>query len=185
MKKVLWKDYINSNKESILIRNKIIIQNYKLAYKIACIEYKKKFYLSNKLEFDDFLSFANLGLIKAVEGFDVRKKVKFSTYAYLKIQNEIKLGVKKEMRLFCEVVEQEKLINIKSKNIDVLEKLNIEELYLRCKKLLKKEMDRKILELFWLGESRKNICIELKISSHVVDNCRNRVKKIVLKNEKD
>ena len=49
-----------------------------------------KRYLGKGVEFDDLFQLAGLGLLKAIQGFDERYGVKFSTYAVPMIAGEIK-----------------------------------------------------------------------------------------------
>ena len=65
------------------IREKIIESNLKLAVSVANL-YDNKGY---SMDLSDLISEANIGLMKAVEGFDVSKGYKFSTYATFCIKN--------------------------------------------------------------------------------------------------
>lgn len=67
----------NGNRqEKEVAKEKLILSNLRIAYVVArkyCIKYEM---------FDEYLSLANLGLIKAVENYDVDRGFEFSTYAY-------------------------------------------------------------------------------------------------------
>ena len=64
-------------------RNELVEHNLRLVAHIV-----KKYYAISG-EQDDLISIGTIGLIKAVESYDLRKKTKFSTYASRCIENEI------------------------------------------------------------------------------------------------
>ncbi len=72
------------NVDSDLIREKIIYGNIPLVKSILM----KKFY-DTGCEYDDLLQVGIIGLIKAVDTFDITKGFSFSSYAYYCITNEI------------------------------------------------------------------------------------------------
>ncbi len=53
---------------------------------------------NKSMDFLDFVQDGNIGLIKAVDSFDLSRKYKFSTYAYPKISGEIIKGYRKKSR---------------------------------------------------------------------------------------
>ncbi len=77
----LIKEAKNGNKEAF---NKIIEKNLPLVSSIS-----KKF-LNRGYEYDDIFQIGCMGLVKAVNNFDINYKVKFSTYAVPMIMGEIK-----------------------------------------------------------------------------------------------
>lgn len=66
-------------------RNKLIEDNLGLARKVANY-YSEK---NKRYEYEEFLSLAQLGIVKASKSFDESKGYKFSTLAYKSAQNEI------------------------------------------------------------------------------------------------
>lgn len=68
----LFKKYYNGD---MVAREKIINHNLKLVVSIA------KFYKYSSIELLDIIQYGNIGLMKAIEKFDVSKNIKFSTYA--------------------------------------------------------------------------------------------------------
>jgi len=80
--KLLRSDYeFKSN-----IRDKIFKSNMRLVVKIAS-RYSK--ICSDIMTFDDLISYGEIGLLQAIDRFDVNKEYKFSTYATFWIKHEI------------------------------------------------------------------------------------------------
>lgn len=73
----LWQQY-DQDRSNIEIRNRLVELHYGLVHHLAR-HWNRRERDSNKL--DDRLSAGALGLIRAVETFDLRREVKFSTYA--------------------------------------------------------------------------------------------------------
>lgn len=67
-------------KQDICVKNKNLVDKYVSMY--------QKFY-GNHLEFDDLEQAGMIGLIKAAEKFDMKKEVRFSTYAVFWIRQSI------------------------------------------------------------------------------------------------
>ena len=65
-------------------RTRLIEENIGLAH--SCV----KRYLGRGIEYDDLLQTACLGLVKAADGFDTERGLRFSTYAVPVILGEIK-----------------------------------------------------------------------------------------------
>jgi len=64
-------------------REKLIEHNLRLVAHII-----KKYYISNKNQ-DDLMSIGTIGLIKAIDSFDVHNGARFATYASKCLQNAI------------------------------------------------------------------------------------------------
>ena len=78
--------YFNLYKNGdINARNVIAEHNFKLSKYVVNLYYKK-----DLIEKDDLYSIANIGLLKAIDNYDLNKGVKFSTYACNYILYEIK-----------------------------------------------------------------------------------------------
>jgi len=70
--------------------NKLIKHNIRLVLKMT---YRFK---NSKYDLQDLFQIGVIGLMKAVNGFDLERKVKFSTYAVSRILGEIKLHMRDE-----------------------------------------------------------------------------------------
>ena len=86
--KLLIKEYQKNN--SISARNKIIDQFYFLIRKMSNkIYYKYHHNFSNIFDYEDCIQWGILGLINAVERFDLEYNNQFLTYAYQRINGNI------------------------------------------------------------------------------------------------
>ena len=78
-------------------RARLIEHNLRLVAHIV-----RKYYTSYKSP-DDLVSIGSLGLIKAIDSFDVKNGARFATYAAKCIQNEILMFFRSQKKLACEV----------------------------------------------------------------------------------
>lgn len=92
--KVMSENELQSNFEKyktgdLKAREKIIKSNIRLVRHIA------KQYSTEGYDFEDLVSIGIIGLIKAVDTYDVTKNIKFSTYSSRCINNEILMSIRK------------------------------------------------------------------------------------------
>lgn len=78
-------------------RERLIVHNLRLVSHIV-----RKYYSSSSMQ-EDLVSVGTLGLIKAVDSFDVNKGARFATYAAKCIQNEILMFFRSQRKLQSEV----------------------------------------------------------------------------------
>lgn len=78
-------------------RQLLILHNLRLVSHIV-----RKYYGAAKNQ-EDLISIGSIGLIKAVDSFDVKKGARFATYAAKCIQNEILMHFRSQKKLNCEV----------------------------------------------------------------------------------
>ncbi len=86
-----------------LARERLIEHNLRLVVYIA-----KKFE-NTGIDLEDLVSIGTIGLIKAVNSFDLSKKIKLATYASRCIENEILMYLRKTVRTKTEVSLDEPL----------------------------------------------------------------------------
>ena len=82
-------------------RAKLIEHNLRLVAHIV-----RKYYISHPSQ-DDLVSIGSIGLIKAVDTFNVKNGAKFATYAAKCIQNEILMFFRAQKKYACEVSLEE------------------------------------------------------------------------------
>lgn len=110
-----YKD-LTDKKEKLNLRNEIIEHNLLLVRKII----SKYRYLPFNLEPDDLFSYGVEGLMIAIDKFDIKKQVKFSTYAYFWINIFIKRAIYSlKSPIKISIVQNEKILFLKKK-IDAL-----------------------------------------------------------------
>lgn len=100
--KKLWEEYKKTNK--IEYRNKIVEQYLPLVKKIVYMM------TGNHYLKEEFYSVGVIGLIDAVDKFDLSKDVQFETYASIRIRGSIKDFMRKQDWVSRNIREKEKLI---------------------------------------------------------------------------
>lgn len=141
-----------------------------------------------KFGYDDIFQVGCIGLIKAVQDFDVHKGYKFSTYAYIKIKGEILSFLRKrnsEFTLSLDYMIKSPSDNRKMSFSEIVSNdFNLEE-YMSLKIDLMNcihklpEMYRKVLLLKMEGLKQREIAECIGISQNSVSRCyRNACKTI-------
>ncbi len=80
----MWETYQSNPTQEL--REKIIIEYAPLVKVVAG---RMSMYLGKNVEFDDLVGYGVFGLIDAIDRFDMKKEVKFETYASLRIRGAI------------------------------------------------------------------------------------------------
>ena len=83
-KTALWEKY--SKNKDIDTKNKLI-EEY--AYMLKIVASRLYNYYGGKVEFDDLMGYGALGLIDAIDKFDIDRDIKFETYAQVRIRGAI------------------------------------------------------------------------------------------------
>lgn len=89
MEEKLWRSFVLQNDQEA--RQQLIENHLPLAKHIAFRFYSNR--IDDDIEFDDYLQYANLGLIEAIDNFDIYRNVTFSTYATYRIKGSILNGL--------------------------------------------------------------------------------------------
>lgn len=85
------------------IRDKLVEHNLRLVVYIA------RRFENTGVDLDDLVSVGTIGLIKAVNSFNLDKNIKLATYASRCIENEILMHLRRTVKLKCEVSFDEPL----------------------------------------------------------------------------
>jgi len=161
-------------------RNTLIEHNLRLVAHVV-----KKFDNTGE-ELDDLISIGTIGLIKAINTFDTRKKTRLATYAGRCIENEILMHLRSTKKSRSEVLLHDPigsdkegneitLIDILSSDNDVAEEVEMgveqEKLYENIRGLSRRE--RKVLELRYgllngIRQTQREISKKLGISRSYV-----------------
>jgi RNA polymerase sigma factor for flagellar operon FliA len=80
----LFEEY--SKKPTAEIREKLIIEYANL---VKIVSGRMSVHLGHNVDYEDLVSYGTLGLIDAIDKFDVSKEIKFETYASLRIRGAI------------------------------------------------------------------------------------------------
>lgn len=72
-------------------RSRLIERHLETAHKVAASLYAKRF--NNTVDFGDYLQYARVGLVEAVDRFDPDRSVSFATYASHRIRGAILTGL--------------------------------------------------------------------------------------------
>lgn len=158
-------------------RNIIIESNIKLAIRIA----SKKYY-NLYMENEDVMSASYIGLIKAVDTFDINKNFKFAGYAYTCIKNEIGICLRENRnKLDFISLEEENFISLEEEiknskkevllkdlikdNIDIEKGYEKKEMYMSIKDTIEMlpDKDKEIIKMTYY-EGLKEIEIAEKLN---------------------
>ena len=107
--KKLWEKYKKTNKKEY--RNKIVEEYLPLVRKIVYMM------IGDHYLKEEFYSVGVIGLIDAVDKFDLSKNVKFETYASIRIRGSIKDFMRRQDWVSRNIREKEKLIRDKRKEL--------------------------------------------------------------------
>jgi len=122
-------------------------------------------YRNTRHEYNDLFQVGCIGLIKAVDTFDINKG-KFSSYAYICILNEINIMLnsdkkfKKDISLDFKISEDDTILDLIVDNIDIEYEYEENELIITVKKIISNfpNLDREILYLYF-GKNLRHIDI--------------------------
>lgn len=148
------KEYKEGNIEA---RDKLIIHNYKLILKQVLNKFGDTPY-----EKEDLISIGGIGLIKAIDTFDITKNNAFSSYATRCINNEILMYIRKEKK-YLKDIKLEDTISlsdndevkleylIADKNSDFIENYYEKELYEEVRRQVNKldGRNKEIVKLYF------------------------------------
>lgn len=102
-------------------RKFVIENNMRLLMLVA------KQYYNETIELDDLINVGAVGLIKAVDSYDIEKNILFSTYASKCIQNEILMYLRKENKYINVLSLETKYVNKNEKEFTLHDLLSTSE----------------------------------------------------------
>lgn len=74
-----------------------------IEHNLRLVSHIVKKYFSSAKNQEELISIGSIGLIKAIDSFDIKKGAKFATYASKCVQNEILMYFRAQKKLSCEV----------------------------------------------------------------------------------
>ncbi len=189
---ILLEELANKNE---VAKEKLIEHNLRLVVYIA-----KKFE-NTGMELEDLISIGAIGLIKAIQTFDIGKNIKLATYASRCIENEILMQLRKTSKQKIEISLDEPLnadsegnelllsdvLCVEEENVTKDLDLSIEKqlLFTSLKKLQKREQEIMILRFGLFGnaeKTQKEVAEQLGISQSYISRIE---KKILQKMKKE
>lgn len=87
---VVWKQYSETRDSQL---RQFLIEKY--VYLVKLVAGRLGIYLNQYIDLEDLVSYGIIGLIDAIEKFDLSKNVKFETYASLRIRGSILDAIRK------------------------------------------------------------------------------------------
>lgn len=114
VRKKLWEDY--SRLKTPELREKIILEYAPLVKVVAG---RLSMYLGYSVEYEDMVSYGVFGLIDAIDKFDMKKEVKFETYASLRIRGAILDQIRKMDWIPRTIRQRQKQIDAVMKEIEL------------------------------------------------------------------
>jgi RNA polymerase sporulation-specific sigma factor len=145
---------IKAKAGDIKARNKLVEHNLRLVAHII-----KKYYQVNT-EQDDLVSIGTIGLIKAINTFDINKKIRLSSYASRCIENEILMHFRNQKKISQNVSLEETIDTDKDGNaLTLMDLLSVEDNFIdNLDKKLNLQKIRKYIDET-LNEREKQIII--------------------------
>ncbi|MDF2612664.1 MAG: FliA/WhiG family polymerase sigma factor [Clostridia bacterium] len=87
---IIWRQYNDTRDSNI---KQLLIEKY--VYLVKLVAGRLGIYLNQYVDLDDLIGYGVLGLIDAIDKFDLAKNVKFETYASLRIRGSILDAIRK------------------------------------------------------------------------------------------
>lgn len=156
----------------VLAREKLIEHNLRLVAHIV-----KKYYTSNKNQ-EDLISVGTIGLIKAIDSYDIRNGTKFATYAGKCLQNEILMYFRSQKKTANEVSINETIDVDKDGNpltyMDIIacedtiaDDLDIKTKSAKALKIINKELSEREKEIIMMryGIGREKAITQREVAS--------------------
>lgn len=119
---VLPQPLSSEEEEALLLKRKngdVDAKNQLIERNLRLVVYIAKKFDNTGIELEDLISVGTIGLIKAVNSFDMDKKIKLATYASRCIENEILMHLRKVVRRKYEISLDEPL-NVDSDGNELL-----------------------------------------------------------------
>ncbi len=112
-RKRLWEDYNRLGTQDI--REKLILEYAPLVKVVAG---RLAMYLGNNVDYEDLNSYGIFGLIDAIDKFDIRKNIKFETYASLRIRGAMLDQIRKNDWIPRTIRQKQKQVEAAMRDIE-------------------------------------------------------------------
>ncbi len=126
---------------------------------------------------EDFVQEGMLALFRAVKGFDENSGFKFKTYAVTCINHSMANAIKKRMKTAAELpLDDDESQGSAPAEDFVIEQENEAQLLLQIRSLLS-DFELKVLKLYLMGNSYREISASLGAGHKAVDNALQRIRR--------
>ena len=98
----LWEEYRRTRDAQV--RHDLARLHLQMAHKIAAHLYARR--LDNAVAFDDYLQYARVGLLEAIDRYDPSREAKFSTFAGYRIRGSILNGLEHSTELAAQAAQR-------------------------------------------------------------------------------
>ncbi|MFI3301426.1 MAG: sigma-70 family RNA polymerase sigma factor [Candidatus Gastranaerophilales bacterium] len=149
-----YKNSTDEKKKNILYLD-ILAEGMEFVKSIAFSEAEKRF-----VPLEDLVQVGAIGLIKAIEGYDISKNTRFKTFAFHYIQGEIKHYIRDKVNLIKAPREYQELLFKVNKTIDELEKKGVKNV---TSDIIASELDidiAKIEKVFEIKQQRITLSLD-------------------------
>jgi RNA polymerase sigma factor for flagellar operon FliA len=101
----LWSDYLASRDPKL--RGRVVEHYLDLAHKLAAILFSKR--IHNAVRFEDYLQYARVGLLEAVDRFNPGRETSFETFASYRIRGAIFNGLEKSTEWAAQAAQRRRV----------------------------------------------------------------------------
>jgi len=109
----LWRRYVSTRDRGA--REQLICRHMETAKKIAATLYANR--VNDMVDFGDYLQYARVGLIEAVDRYDPAHKASFSTYATYRIRGSILNGIEKTSEKAAQHAQRQRALRERSRSL--------------------------------------------------------------------
>lgn len=109
----LWQRYVSTRDPNV--RDQLVQRHLNTAQKIAASLYANR--INNTIDFADYLQYARVGLLEAVDRYDPARAASFTTFATYRIRGSILNGVEKETEKAAQHAQRRRALRERLKSV--------------------------------------------------------------------
>lgn len=187
----LEQDILNFNSKT----TKELFNIYKYLSKFFSKKLFNQYNYNTIIDKEDFRQIADIALWQTIEKYDPAKQVKFSTFAFIKMQNIIKDEIRRATRSRAKgSIKSNQILPLELQNLDVRDERNFtnkeQELTNAILDILNKSrLSKKSIDIFTAfileGISQKELAKRYGVTSSMISKYVSDVKKYLRKNKKN
>jgi RNA polymerase sigma factor for flagellar operon FliA len=101
----LWRDYLATRDPNL--RSRVVEHYLEVAHKLAAILFSRR--IHNAVSFEDYLQYARVGLLEAVDRFNPDRETSFETFASYRIRGAIFNGLEKSTEWAAQAAQRRRV----------------------------------------------------------------------------